>query len=162
VQEADDERDAAHPRRRGRHLLRRDQSGDLVAPGFLRREAHHEQDVRREDQVVHDVGQHDVALARQRVVVEDISGIGAAEPLDERPQPHRDRDEDEDDCHFEDPPGHFEHSVPAGGQGEDCGGRHGHDGHGGGSRADAGASPPAVGVDALDDPVEQVRGGAGR
>jgi len=126
VQEADDEQDAAHPRCRGRQLLRRDQSGDVVVPALLRCEAHHEQDVRREDQVAHDVGEH------------------------------------EDDRDFEDPPGHFEHSVPAGGQGEDCGGRHGHDGHGGGSRADAGASPPAVGVDALDDPVEQVRGGAGR
>ena len=84
VQGADDEQDAAHPQRSAPQLFAAHQTGELVVPRRPGGEARGHQDVGREDQVVDDVGQHDVALAGQRVVVEDIGGVGAAEPLDER------------------------------------------------------------------------------
>ena len=156
MQDADDEQDAADPRRRERQLLGGDEPGDVVVPVALRREVDSEEDVRREDQVVHDVGEHDVALAGERVVVEDVGRVGPTEPLDERTQPHRHGDEHEGHGDFEDPPGHGEGSVRTRGQEED-GGRHGGDEHGGGGGREDAVPPAAlVGLDAVDDPVEQV------
>ena len=162
MQDADDQQDAADPRCGERELLGGDEAGDVVVPVALGAEVHAEEDVGREDQVVDDVGQHDVALAGQRVVVEDVGGVGAAEPLDERPQPDGDGDQDEGRGDFEDPPGHGEGSVRAAwGEGQDGDGREGHEGGGPGGHQEPGAAAPAVGVDAVEHPLEQVRGRRG-
>src|SRR5437870_1839140 len=59
MQDADDQQDAAHPASLEPHL-----GGQYAQPpGVPRLEADREKDVRREDQVVDDVRQHDVALA---------------------------------------------------------------------------------------------------
>ena len=115
-----------------------------------------EQDVGGEDQVVDDVGEHDVALAGQRVVVEDVGGVRAAEPLDERTEPERDGDQDDVRGDLQDPPGHVQSLLVLRGQGESQrGGREQPAGPQQGDAADPTSSGAVVG-DAADHPGEQV------
>ena len=60
---------------------------DRVHPVAGSDEGHGEQHERREDQVVRDVGEDEVALPGPRVGAEHVGRIGAAEAFDERPSP---------------------------------------------------------------------------
>ena len=123
VQDADDEQDAADALDLELQLPGGDVEDQVGArPPVLGLEAHREHDVGGEDQVVDDVGEHDVALAGERVVVEDVGGVGPAEPLDERPEPQRDRDQPERRGDLEYPPGHAQSFSL---QGDDGGGGQG-------------------------------------
>ena len=69
-----------------------------------------EENVRPEDQVVGDVHQHEVALARPRVRPKHIGCIALAEPLDQRTEDHDDHHQHRGNDHLEHPPTHDDSS----------------------------------------------------
>src|SRR3954447_1628000 len=152
VQDTDDQQDATEP---GGHFLDLCR-GHVVGQERGRLGSDGEEDVGGEDQVVDDVGEHDVALARQRVVVEDVCGVRAAEPLDERPEPDRDGPQGQIGGDLQDPPWHVQSLLVSRGQADGQG-----DGHGGAHRPREGdpAMVPTAGAvigDAADHAGEQV------
>ena len=106
VEDAHDEQDSSD----AGQLVLVERTGRLGPVGRLL-EADGEQDERREDQVVGDVGEHQVALAGVRIGSEDIGGVGAPEPFDERPERDGDRDQHDVGDQFDDPPGHVDPPV---------------------------------------------------
>ena len=68
-------------------------AGSVAGPVVLERDR--EEDERAEDEVVRDIGEHEVALAGPRVGAEDVGCVGAAESFDERSERHRDGEERE-------------------------------------------------------------------
>ena len=155
MQHPDDEQDSSDAGEPILDLAR----ADRVTPVRWWIELRREEDVRGEDQVVGDVGQHDEALARAGVRPEDLCGVALPEAFDEGPEQHRDAYEQRCHEYFEDPPVHDPFSVSTVGHEQEHGSEHrGTRGGGSGDTRPPPAAPAIIGDAALH-PSEQIGSG---